>query len=366
MLIPAAEQPTIEAPEDDLTMRALLRAEHGAGLSLTHVRLSGAHRPLRAPRTARVYYVLDGSASFTVGDEELVAGAGDVVVVPQGERYSLAGELDLSRPQCARLRRRGRRLRRMSELADRTILVTGASKGIGAAIVRALGEGGASVIAHYGSDEAGVREATAAIPQERKLLLAADLEDPEAPTRLWAEAVDWRGGVDTLVNNAAIMAEMPLDAADVDWDRTWETTLRVNVLAAASLMRHAVRHFQERGGGVLVTLSSWAAQRGAGNSNLVAYAASKAAVKAMAQTIARNHAAEGVLSYVVAPGVVRTRMSEVAAASRGGEEAVTATLAMGEWVPPAEVAALVAFLATGRARHLTGATLDVNGASYIR
>jgi NAD(P)-dependent dehydrogenase (short-subunit alcohol dehydrogenase family) len=254
----------------------------------------------------------------------------------------------------------------MNELADRRILVTGASKGIGAAIVRALGEGGASVIAHYGSDEAGAREATASIPEERRLLVAADLADPDAPARLWAEAVAWRGGVDTFVSNAAIMAESPLDAADADWDRTWETTWRVNVLAAASLMRHAVLHFRQRGGGVLVTLSSWAAQRGAGNSDLVAYAASKAAVKAMAQTIARNHAAEGVLSYVVAPGVVRTGMSERAAAGRGGEEALTATLTMGEWVPPSDVAALVAFLATGRARHLTGATLDLNGASFIR
>jgi NAD(P)-dependent dehydrogenase (short-subunit alcohol dehydrogenase family) len=254
----------------------------------------------------------------------------------------------------------------MSDLMDRTILVTGASKGIGAEIVRVLGEGGAFVIAHYRTDESGVRAATAAIPDERKLLVAADLADPDAPGRLWAEALDWRGGVDTFVNNAALMAESPLEAADAEWNRTWETTLRVNVLAAASLMRDAVRHFQERGGGVLVTLSSWAAQRGAGNSNLVAYAASKAAVKAIAQTIARNHAADGILSYIVAPGVVRTRMSELAAASRGGEEAVTATLAMGEWVPPAEVAELVAFLAAGRLRHLTGATLDINGASYIR
>jgi mannose-6-phosphate isomerase-like protein (cupin superfamily) len=92
MLIPGADAPEVEAPDDDLTMRALVRAEHEAGLSLTHVRLSGKHRPLRAPRTARVYYVVEGSASFTVGEEQLVAGAGDVVVVPRGERYSLAGE----------------------------------------------------------------------------------------------------------------------------------------------------------------------------------------------------------------------------------------------------------------------------------
>jgi mannose-6-phosphate isomerase-like protein (cupin superfamily) len=93
MLIRAAEQPTIDAPEDDLTMSTLLRAEHAAGLSITHVRLSGTHRPLRAPRTVRVYYVLEGSASFMVGDEELAAGPGDVVVVPRGARYSLAGKL---------------------------------------------------------------------------------------------------------------------------------------------------------------------------------------------------------------------------------------------------------------------------------
>ncbi|MBA3348057.1 MAG: SDR family oxidoreductase [Actinobacteria bacterium] len=251
-------------------------------------------------------------------------------------------------------------------LDGKTILVTGASKGIGAAIAQALGEQGAHIVAHYGSDEEGAREATRSIPDERRLLVQADLNDPEAPARLWAEALAWRGGVDVLVNNAAIMAVSPLDADDTTWNGAWETSLRVNVLAPATLMRESVRHFRERGGGILITLSSWAAQRGAGNSNLVAYAASKAAIKAMAQTVARNHAADGVLSYVVAPGVVRTRMSEEAAASRGGEDAITATLAMGEWVPPEDVAGLVAFLATGRVRHLTGATLDVNGASYIR
>jgi 3-oxoacyl-[acyl-carrier protein] reductase len=252
------------------------------------------------------------------------------------------------------------------ELADRTILVTGASKGIGAAIARALGERGAAVVAHFGSDEAGAAEATAAIPHERKLLVQADLADAEAPARLWREAVAWRGGVDVLVNNAAIMSESALEAPDEEWSRTWDEMLRVNVVAPANLMRDAVRHFGERGGGTLITLSSWAAQRGAGNPKLVGYAATKAAVRSMTQTIARNYAARGVLAYVVAPGIVRTRMSEISAASTGGEEALTAGLAMREWVPPAEVADLVCFLATGRVRHLTGATLDVNGASYIR
>ena len=72
------------------------------------------------------------------------------------------------------------------------------------------------------------------------------------------------------------------------------------------------------------------------------------------------------LAYVIAPGVVRTRLSELAAKRTGGEEAVTASLAMGEWVPTKELAELVVFLAGGRCRHLTGATLDVNGATYVR
>lgn len=95
MLIRAQEQPEIAAPADDLVMRPLVRAEHADGqVSMTHVRLSGVHRPLRSLRSTRVYYVLDGSATFSVGDgEPFVAGDGDAVVIPCGERYTFAGEL---------------------------------------------------------------------------------------------------------------------------------------------------------------------------------------------------------------------------------------------------------------------------------
>jgi NAD(P)-dependent dehydrogenase (short-subunit alcohol dehydrogenase family) len=254
----------------------------------------------------------------------------------------------------------------MEDLGGKTILLTGSSRGIGAATARELGAAGAQLVAHYGSHRDGAVEATAAVPDERKLLVQADLARPGAARGLWREAVAWRGRIDVLVVNAAIAPQTALEGSDEDWDEGWAETFRVNVLEPASLMREAVRHYVEVGGGTIISLSSWAAQRGSAIASLPAYAASKAAVQNLTQTIARNYAADGVLAFIVAPGIVRTRMSEISAVARGGVDAVNAALALGEMVPPEEVARVIAFLASGNCRHLTGSTLDVNGASYIR
>jgi NAD(P)-dependent dehydrogenase (short-subunit alcohol dehydrogenase family) len=99
---------------------------------------------------------------------------------------------------------------------------------------------------------------------------------------------------------------------------------------------------------------------------LGAYAASKAAVPALLKTIARNYREANIFTYLISPGVVRTAMSEASARSVGGEDAVTSTLTMREWVPPQDIANVVALLAEGTLTALTGSTIDVNGASYIR
>ena len=255
----------------------------------------------------------------------------------------------------------------MHDLSGKTVLLTGASKGIGAAIAAAVGAAGAHLVGHYGTDRAGAETATRNVPPDRLRLIGADLASSEEVDRLWREAQAWRGRVDVLINNAAVMRIAGgIEDDDAAWDRVWAEALQVNVLAPARLMRHAVRHYVASGGGTIVTISSWAAQRGPGNPALLAYAASKGAVLAATKAIARNYAKQNILAYIVAPGVVRTQLSEIASAATGGEAAVTATLAMGEWVPPSDIASLVTFLATGTCRHLTGATLDVNGASYIR
>jgi NAD(P)-dependent dehydrogenase (short-subunit alcohol dehydrogenase family) len=255
----------------------------------------------------------------------------------------------------------------MADLTGKTILVTGASKGIGAAIAAMLAGRGAHVIAHYGSDRAGAEAALADAPPERVKLIQANFGDPVAVESLWAEAEAWRGRVEVLVNNAAVMRfGASMEASDDLWDAVWDEAIRVNLLAPARLTRAAVRHFLATSGGTLITLSSWVVHRGASMPDGLAYAATKSGITAFTKTIARAYARQGVLAYCVAPGVVRTRMSEDSAAVLGGEAAVTAGLTMGEWVPPTDIAEVVAFLAEGRARHLTGATIDVNGASYVR
>ena len=169
----------------------------------------------------------------------------------------------------------------MSGLEGKTIIVTGASKGIGAAIAAALGCEDAHLVAHYGTDEEGARAATASIAADRVRLASADLAAPGETARLWREAVAWRGRIDVLINNAAMMAwEGGIEDNDEVWDRVWAETLQVNVKAPADLMRHAVRHFLDVGGGTVITISSWNAQRGSTNPVTIAYAASKAAIMA--------------------------------------------------------------------------------------
>ncbi|WP_112322803.1 SDR family NAD(P)-dependent oxidoreductase [Oceanibium sediminis] len=257
----------------------------------------------------------------------------------------------------------------MTDLSGKTIVLTGASKGIGAATAGELVSAGARLIAHYGRDAEGARDAVRHAERGQVTLLQADFNDMVAVDRFWNDARSAAGGrVDVLINNAGIMRQTGgiLDPVD-EWDAVWAEAMAVNVHAPARLMRHAVGDWLKADQpGAIIGIGSWVSTRGTSNPGAIAYAASKAAISAATKTIARNYADRGILAYVISPGVVRTRMSEESAARTGGEAAVTASLPMREWVPPEEIAALAAFLAEGRARHLSGGTIDINGAAYIR
>lgn len=249
------------------------------------------------------------------------------------------------------------------DLQGSTVLVTGGSRGIGEAIARTLHAAGAAILLHYGHGEAEANQIAAELGHERVYLVQADLAVPGAAPALWQQALGWRGHISAVVNNAAIMPVAPIAADWEQWSTAWQDTLQVNLIAMADLCREAVRHFQGQGGGTLVNLASRAAFRGDGP-EFMAYAASKGGVIGLTRSLAKGFAQDGVRAYAIAPGFVRTDRIEQVMAERGAEY-VTRDIPMGAPAEPQDIANLVAFLVAGLAPHATGATFDVNGASYF-
>ncbi|MDQ3140089.1 MAG: SDR family oxidoreductase [Pseudomonadota bacterium] len=227
------------------------------------------------------------------------------------------------------------------------ILVTGSSRGIGAAIVQALA--GHEVVGHATS------------PGDDRI--AADLSAPGAADRLWREALARLDGrIDVLVNNAGIFEAAPI--GEDGWLDAWERTMRINLTASAELCRLAILHFREQGAGRIVNVASRAAYRGDSPDHWH-YAASKAGMIAMTKTIARGYARENILAFAVCPGFTMTGMAEEYLESRGGD-ALLADIPLGRVASAEEVAETVRWLAMDAPASATGAVIDVNGASYVR
>ena len=247
-------------------------------------------------------------------------------------------------------------------LEGKTVLVTGATRGIGAAIVAALHSDGAHVIGHYGRDQ-DAANAMQVSYTERLDLLQANLMDKSAVEVLWTEAQAISGKIDVLVNNAGIYAGSPI-GDETEWVKGWVDNIQVNLQAPADLCRLAIQHFQTQGGGIIVNMASRSSHRGDGPEHL-AYGAVKGGLLALTKGIARGYAHQNILAYAIAPGWVRTAMAENHIATVG-EDTVNAALPMREVTPPSDVANMVAFCASGKCRHATGSTIDITGADYVR
>jgi len=252
----------------------------------------------------------------------------------------------------------------MIDLKGKVVLVTGAGRGIGAAIATAVAETGGLPVLHDVTAGA-VGELAKQIGAGRCHAVVGDLSDGDEVPRIWRESQAWKGRIDVLVNNAGIYE--PADVGDdfAAWSKAWHRTLEINLVVPGHFCREAIRHFKARGGGgIIVNLASRAAFRG-DDADYMHYAASKGGILSMTRTIARHFGRDGITAFAIAPGFVRTKLNQ-AFFDQHGVEAAARDIPLGEIAEPSDIANTVVFLASGLARHATGTTIDINGASYVR
>jgi len=241
-----------------------------------------------------------------------------------------------------------------------TALVTGASGGIGAAISRVLAARGVTVALHYQSGREAAEVTRRSLQGDGHILVQADLGDTRAIERLWKEA-SGLGRIDVVVNNAGIFPNHPpLTTEFEDWVAAWQKTIATNLLGPAHIAHFAARAMVAQGGGRIVNISSRGAFRG--EPMAPAYAASKAGLNALSQSLAKALAPKGIYVFVVAPGWVSTDR----VAKSVSDPTVLADQPLGRVATPDEVAEVVGFCALDAPASLTGGILDVNGASYLR
>lgn len=248
--------------------------------------------------------------------------------------------------------------------ADKVVLVTGASRGIGRAAARLFALAGARVAVHYRQDADAADETLASLDGDGHCTIAADISDPRAVASLVDEVTTRMHGLDVVVNNAGIGGHHTVEETEYpEWQAAWQRILATNLLGPANLSFCAARYMIDNGGGRIVNVSSRGAFRG--EPKQPAYGASKAGLNAMGQSLAQALAPHGVFVFTVAPGFVHTDLAAARLAGPDGD-AIRAQSPLNRVAQPEEVARTVVFLGTEAPDFLTGCIIDVNGASYLR
>lgn len=247
-------------------------------------------------------------------------------------------------------------------MTGRAVLVTGASRGIGRSVAEVFAAHGDRVAVHYNASAEQAAGVHAGLPGDGHVLVHGDVTDPAAVRSFVDEAATRLGGLDVVVNNAAVFPPHPiLESSYADWQEAWRQTLAANLVGPANVCWCAARHMGT--GGRIVNVSSRGAFRG--EPGQPAYGASKAGLNSLTQSLALVLGTHGIAVTAVAPGYVETDMANAHLKSPRGPE-IRAQSPFNRVARPEEIAAAVLYLASPEAEWATGAVLDLNGASYLR
>ncbi len=247
---------------------------------------------------------------------------------------------------------------------NKTVLVTGASRGIGQATAAAFAAAGARVAIHFNRQQEAAERVKKSLPGSGHILIQANLADPDSVARMVTQVISGLEQIDIVVNNAGIYQDHPLAETDyAAWQTAWQQTLNVNLVGAANVAYCVAQHMIERRTGRIINVTSRGAFRG--EPTAPAYGASKAGLNALSQSLAQHLGPYNIFVTAVAPGWVETDMARDTLDSPAGD-AVRQQSPLGRVAQPEEVAYTILFLASEGAEFLTGGIIDVNGASYLR
>jgi 3-oxoacyl-[acyl-carrier protein] reductase len=252
--------------------------------------------------------------------------------------------------------------RNVLDLTNKTVLITGASRGIGRETALQMAEAGALLGLNYNQSVDAIRSLVAEIGDDRCLAIRADLSDPLETEAMIDAMVRRFGRIDVLVNNAAIFDLNRFEGDDYDaWQRGWQRTFQVNVFGAANAAYLAMRTMRSHGGGKIISVASRAAFRG--ETEFADYGSSKAALVNLTRSIARACAKDNIVASCVAPGFIETEMAHAELAAHRQE--IEGQIPLRRVGTPADVAAAILFLASPQADYLNGVTIDINGGSWF-
>lgn len=246
----------------------------------------------------------------------------------------------------------------------KTVLVTGASRGIGRAIAILFAKSEANVLVHYHTNQEAAQETLSLLEGGNHQLIQADMADPKSIEQMIVDLKEKDIRIDLLVNNAGIYEDIDmLNMNYQEWQDAWNRTINTNLNGVAHLSFLCVQQMAENGGGKIINITSRGAFRG--EPTAPAYGAAKSGLNSFGQSMAKALAEKNIFIYTIAPGWVETDMSIDYLKTDAGND-IKAQSPLNRVAKPEEIANAVAFCASDNNDYLTGCIIDINGASYLR